>query len=153
MNKTRIYLTRRGSRLWLMALVCDMNDEILRRRRQGKTETLYTWGRGTQVETIRNQGWRQTSDTGGRVSDLKREESYFQNKTGSSQDRSQDKTTSPRCDKELNISCYYLSCQLTFVICNWRVEGLFNYLCYYFIFDLIIWYKSKNVWLTNFKLG
>ena len=40
--KHEIYLTRQGSWLWFKALVRDMKDEILRRRRQGKTETLYT---------------------------------------------------------------------------------------------------------------
>ena len=54
-NKTRTILNNAGVRTVVRkASVHDMEDEILWRRRQGKTKTLYTWGRGTQVKTIKD---------------------------------------------------------------------------------------------------
>ncbi|KAM8756297.1 LOW QUALITY PROTEIN: interferon-induced GTP-binding protein Mx-like [Acanthopagrus schlegelii] len=74
-----------------------LDDDLLR----AQTEHASMYSR-TSDSIAGHQNLREMTymDTGGRASDLKREESYFQNKTGSSQDRSQDKTTSPRCDRE-----------------------------------------------------
>ena len=52
-------------------------NEILWHRTKGDTDYKTLEGNGTQVETIRDQGRCQTSDTRGRASDLKQEESYF----------------------------------------------------------------------------
>ena len=41
-------------RLWTRLDVFNRMNNILWQRRQGKRETLYTWGRGAQVETIKD---------------------------------------------------------------------------------------------------
>ena len=49
------FKTRYGSRLWKGLGVADETNEILLQQRQGKTETIYTWGRGSQVSGIRDE--------------------------------------------------------------------------------------------------
>ena len=53
-NKTRTILNNARIKTVVRGFGIRHGDEILWRRIQGKTRTLYTWGRGTQVETIRN---------------------------------------------------------------------------------------------------
>ena len=68
-------------------------DEMLWQQDKGWQGLCNTWGGLTQVETIRDQGRRQTSDTRGRESDLNKRGVTFQNKKWNSQDKkTQDKT-------------------------------------------------------------
>ena len=53
-NKTGQYLTLDQGKAVNMAEVLDRTNKILWQRRQGKTKTLYTWGKGAQVETIKD---------------------------------------------------------------------------------------------------
>ena len=53
-TRQRHYLSGREFKAVRQGLGIRRDDKILRRRRQGKTKTLYTWGRETQVQTIRD---------------------------------------------------------------------------------------------------